>query len=170
MPRIEVVQGDITTLSVDVIVNAANEQCLGGGGVDGAIHRAAGPELYRECLKLNGCPTGQAKVTKGYKLLAKHVIHAVGPMYDDGYQGEAQLLAACYRRSMMLATALKARSIAFPAISCGVYGYPLREAQEIAIKTIAAHGAALPELVVMCMFEDETYEVTRELVSAVLAY
>src|SRR5262245_62607017 len=113
MPRIEVVQGDITTLPVDVIVNAANEQCLGGGGVDGAIHRAAGPELYRECLKLNGCPTGQAKVTKGYKLHAKHIIHAVGPMYEDGRDGEAQLLAACYRRSMMLASALKARSIAF---------------------------------------------------------
>jgi O-acetyl-ADP-ribose deacetylase (regulator of RNase III) len=138
--------------------------------VDGAIHRAAGAELYDECLKANGCPTGHAKVTKGYRLPAKHIIHTVGPVYENGLQGEAQALASCYRRSMQLATELGARTVAFPAISTGVYGYPLREAQEIAVKTIAAHPAPLPELVILCTFDDETTAVTREMVSSVLAY
>lgn len=170
MPRIEVIQGDITTLAVDVIVNAANETLLGGGGVDGAIHRAAGRELYYECLKLDGCDTGEAKVTKGYNLPAKHIIHTVGPIWEDGRQNEPALLASCYRKSLMHAAALRAKSVAFPAISTGVYGYPLREAQELAIKTIAAHTGALPELVILCTFDDETTTVTRELLSAIQAY
>lgn len=170
MPRIDVIQGDITTLTVDAIVNAANESLLGGGGVDGAIHRAAGPDLYFECVKLDGCETGNAKVTKGYRLKAKHIIHTVGPVYEDGRQNEAALLASCYRKSLQLASELKARSIAFPAISTGVYGYPLREAQELAIKTIAAHTATHPARVILCTFDDETTVVTRELVSAILAY
>jgi O-acetyl-ADP-ribose deacetylase len=170
MARIEVMQGDITTLAVDAIVNAANETLLGGGGVDGAIHRAAGPELYIECARLDGCRTGEAKVTRAYKLPAKHIIHTVGPVYEDGMRNEAALLASCYRKSMILAAELRARTVAFPAISTGVYGYPLRDAQELAIKTIAAHTADLPELVILCTFDDETTEVTRELVSAILAY
>jgi O-acetyl-ADP-ribose deacetylase (regulator of RNase III) len=170
MPRIEVVQGDITTLAVDVIVNAANETLLGGGGVDGAIHRAAGPELYYECLKLDGCDTGEAKVTKGYKLRAKHIIHTVGPIWEDGHQNEPALLASCYRKSLMYAAELRAKSVAFPAISTGVYGYPLREAQELAIKTIASFTGNLPELVILCTFDDETTTVTRELLSAIQAY
>lgn len=168
--RIEHVQGDITKLRVDVIVNAANETLLGGGGVDGAIHRAAGEDLYYECLQLDGCETGGAKVTKGYRLPAKHVIHTVGPVWEDGYQNEAALLASCYRKSMMLAANLGARSIAFPAISCGVYGYPIRDAQELAIKTIASHTGALPMRVILCTFDDETTEVTRSLLAAMLAY
>jgi O-acetyl-ADP-ribose deacetylase (regulator of RNase III) len=170
MPRIEVVQGDITTLAVDAIVNAANEALLGGGGVDGAIHRAAGPDLYFECVKLDGCETGNAKVTKGYRLPAKHIIHTVGPIYVDGRQNEPALLASCYRKSLQIAAELRARTVAFPAIATGVYGYPLREAQELAVKTIAAHTATFPELVILCTFDDETTEVTREVVSAVLAY
>jgi len=170
MPRIEVIQGDITTLAVDVIVNAANESLLGGGGVDGAIHRAAGPDLYYECVKLDGCRTGEAKVTKGYRLHAKHIIHTVGPIWYGGREGEPQQLASCYRRSMQLAADLGAKSIAFPAISTGVYDYPLRDAQEVAVKTIAAHTAPLPSLVILCTFDDETTAVTREMVSAVLAY
>lgn len=170
MPRIEVIQGDITTLAVDVIVNAANESLLGGGGVDGAIHRAAGPDLYFECVKLDGCETGQAKVTRGYRLRANHIIHTVGPIWEGGAQNEPALLASCYRKSMALASELRARSVAFPAISTGVHGYPLREAQELAIKTITAHTAALPELVILCTFDDETTQVTRELLSAITAY
>jgi O-acetyl-ADP-ribose deacetylase len=170
MPRIEVLQGDITRLAVDVIVNAANSSLLGGGGVDGAIHRAAGRELYDECLQLGGCRTGEARVTRGYRLPAAHVIHTVGPIYEDGMSGEAAQLASCYRRSMQLASELGARTIAFPAISTGVYGYPIDEAQEIAVKTIAAHTAPLPEHVILCTFDDETTRITREAVSAVLAY
>lgn len=174
MPRIEVIQGDITTLTVDAIVNAANTSLLGGGGVDGAIHRAAGPGLLDECRQIRnregGCKTGDAKVTKGYRLPAKHVIHTVGPVWQDGTFGEPALLASCYRKSLQLATELGAVSLAFPAISTGVYGYPIRDAQEIAVKTIAAHTAPLPELVILCTFDDETTEITREVVSAVLAY
>ncbi len=134
--RITVRQADITTLSVDAIVNAANQSLLGGGGVDGAIHRAAGPELLAECRTLGGCPTGEARITQGYRLPARHVIHAVGPRYRDGRHGEPALLAAAYTNSLRLAAENALRTIAFPAISCGIYGYPLAEAAAIAVAAV----------------------------------
>ena len=134
LDRIEVHQGDITKLDVDAIVNAANTSLLGGGGVDGAIHRAAGPELLAECKTLGGCPTGEARITKGYNLPAKHVIHTVGPVYK-GRPEDAELLTRCYRNSLNLVEKFDLFSIAFPAISCGVYGYPIDEAVKIAVKT-----------------------------------
>ena len=136
--RIVVWQGDITTLAVDAIVNAANSSLLGGGGVDGAIHRAAGPELTAHCATLGGCPTGEARITPGFRLRARHVIHTVGPFWRGGGFGEAELLAACYRNSLTLAQQHGVRTIAFPAISCGVYGYPVDEAVRIAIDTCRA--------------------------------
>ena len=134
--RMLVVQGDITTQAVDAIVNAANERLQGGGGVDGAIHRAAGRELLEECRKIGGCPTGEARITRGYRLPARHVIHTVGPVWHGGSQGEPKLLAACYRNSLELAVANGIRTIAFPGISTGIYGYPLEPATRLAMTTV----------------------------------
>jgi O-acetyl-ADP-ribose deacetylase (regulator of RNase III) len=135
-PRIEAVQGDITRETVDAVVNAANTTLLGGGGVDGAIHRAAGPELRAECAGLDGCPTGEARITRGYRLPSRHVIHTVGPVWRGGTRGEPDLLRSCYVRVMTLAGEHNIRSIAFPSISTGAYGYPIREAARIAVTTV----------------------------------
>jgi len=161
--RITVAVGDITKLEVDAIVNAANEALLGGGGVDGAIHRAAGPGLLAECRKLGGCPTGQAKRTAGHSLLARHVIHTVGPVYHGGTQGEPELLASCYRESLRLATEAGLASIAFPCISTGVYDYPKPEACRIAVAEVGAWLAAneSPQHVTFCCFAADDAELYR---------
>jgi len=153
--RIEAVQGDITREQVDAIVNAANSSLLGGGGVDGAIHRAAGPELLEACRPLGGCATGEVKATPGFRLSAKWVIHAVGPVWRGGGQGESELLTSCYRRSLEVADELGARSLAFPAISTGVYGYPKEAAARIAVDTLRSTPARV-ELVRLVAFDTET--------------
>lgn len=158
--RIELVRGDITTQNVDAIVNAANEALRGGGGVDGAIHRAAGSELLGECVSIGRCPTGQSRITRGYLLAAKHVIHTVGPVWKGGDAGEPDALASCYRTSLELARSNGCLSVAYPAISCGVYGYPLYEAADVSLRTVAGILAEndLPRLVRWVMFDSRAYE------------
>ncbi len=167
---IELVRGDITQQDTDAIVNAANTGLLGGGGVDGAIHRAAGPGLMDECRTLSGCATGDAKITRGYRLKAKYVIHAVGPVYRDGRHGEDELLASAYRRSLDLAAGNHLKSIAFPAISTGVYGYPLRDAARVALRTIInflpEHDE--PTLVRVVLFDAPAFETHRRVLEELL--
>ena len=166
--RMSVVEGDITRLAVDAIVNAANRTLLGGGGVDGAIHRAAGPELLAECRGLGGCPTGEARLTGGYRLPARHVIHTVGPIWHDGDRRERELLASCYRESLRLAAEAGDESVAFPCISTGVYGYPKEEACDVAVATVAEWltGHELPRSVVFCCFERGDAELYRRRLQA----
>lgn len=164
--RLEVWQGDITVLAVDAIVNAANETLLGGGGVDGAIHRAAGPELLAECRTRGGCPTGEARITQGYRLPARWVIHTVGPVWRGGARGEPALLASCYRSSLALPEKHGVKILAFPAISCGVYGYPVPDAAAIAVREVREHLARRSRLarVVFACFGDSVYEAYRSLI------
>jgi O-acetyl-ADP-ribose deacetylase len=165
--KIKLFRGDITSLKVDAIVNAANSTLLGGGGVDGAIHRAAGKELLTECRTLNGCETGDAKITKGYNLPAKFVIHTVGPVWNGGRSGEPEKLASCYRRSLEVAIENGVKSIAFPNISTGVYGYPKKEAGELATKTVISffNNNDEFELVIFCVFDDENFAIYSNLLT-----
>jgi O-acetyl-ADP-ribose deacetylase (regulator of RNase III) len=168
-PRLQVVTGDITRLAMDAIVNAANESLLGGGGVDGAIHRAAGPELLSHCRTLGGCPTGEAKISPGFCLPAKHIIHTVGPVWHGGSHGESQRLTSCYRSCFRLAKEHGLRSIAFPAISCGVYGYPREAAARIAVTECHKALADDPvlEQVLLVAFDESMAAVLRQAISAV---
>src|SRR5437870_13356868 len=159
---IQVVQGDITKQTVEAIVNAANTALLGGGGVDGAIHRAAGPGLVAECRLLGGCKTGEAKATKGHNLPAKYVIHTVGPVWRSGDNDEDRLLASCYRKSLEVANGLKVRRIAFPAISTGIYGFPKQRAARIAVNEIQQHSGDIEAVFFVC-FDSETADIYREL-------
>jgi O-acetyl-ADP-ribose deacetylase (regulator of RNase III) len=162
--NVRVWQGDLTTLDVDAIVNAANSSLLGGGGVDGAIHRAAGPELVHECRLLGGCETGDAKITRGHRLKARHIIHTVGPVWRGGAHGEPALLASCHRRSLELAAAHGLATIAFPAISTGIYGYPVADAAAVAVREVLSWTAPLPGDVTFCTFgADATAAYEREL-------
>ena len=165
---LHVVQADITALKVDAIVNAANSSLLGGGGVDGAIHRAAGPELLHECRLLGGCKVGEASLTRGYRLPAKFVIHTVGPVWRGGTHGEPELLASCYRNSLQLAADNGVRSIAFPSISTGVYGYPMELAARIAVETVSSALPALDSIreVIFCCFSARDFAVYQRLVDA----
>lgn len=165
--KLRAIQADITTLDVAAIVNAANASLLGGGGVDGAIHRAAGPQLLAECHTLGGCPTGEARITAGYRLPARHVIHAVGPIWQDGNHGEAGLLAACYRNSLRLAQAHGLTSIAFPAISTGVYRFPPQQAARIAVASVREALPACPAVqeVIFCCFSPADLAFYKELLS-----
>lgn len=169
MATIKAIQADITTLALDAIVNAANSSLLGGGGVDGAIHRAAGPELLEECRMLGGCPTGDAKVTKGYRLPAKYVIHTVGPVWQGGHRDESALLASCYRRSLEIAADMRLSTIAFPSISTGVYGCPIEPAAQIAVETIHDLIPTLPTLVdvTFCCFSRSDLSVYEKVLGAV---
>lgn len=162
MIEIEIIQDDITKLAVDAIVNAANCSLLGGGGVDGAIHRAAGPELLQACIPLNGCETGKAKITLGFRLPAKFVIHTPGPVYRDGQHGEPALLESCYKSCLDLAEENGCETVAFPAISCGVYGYPWEAATEIAVKTVLDFPAQKVRKVIFCCFSADMARIYRE--------
>jgi O-acetyl-ADP-ribose deacetylase (regulator of RNase III) len=166
--RIAVFDGDITALELDAIVNAANERLAPGAGVCGAIHRAAGPQLAKACAKIGRCPTGEARLTPGFDLLARYVIHTVGPVWHGGKEGEAELLAGCYRNSLRLAAKSEIRSIAFPALSTGIYGYPLQAASRIAVDTVRAELERLPviERVVFCCFGSEPTAIYRRLLAA----